>query len=78
MSQTSIELVTPNRAASNDAAELPDTFDDHSESRITDAEFSLPPVDGGRKAWLFLAACWVVEAVTFGKSSIASLYFNRI
>jgi hypothetical protein len=67
MSQTSIELVTLNRAASNEAANLPDTFNDHSESRTTDAEFSLPPVDGGRKAWLFLAACWVVEAVTFGE-----------
>ncbi|KAM0218320.1 hypothetical protein ACHAPA_002402 [Fusarium lateritium] len=66
MSQTSIELVTLNRASSNEAARLPDTFDDHAESRTTDAEFSLPPVDGGRKAWLFLAACWVVEAVTFG------------
>ncbi|KAG5663243.1 hypothetical protein KAF25_001179 [Fusarium avenaceum] len=65
MSQTSIELITLNRASSNEAGKLPDTFDDHSDSR-TDAEFSLPPVDGGRKAWLFLAACWVVEAVTFG------------
>jgi len=31
-------------------------------------EFSLPPVDSGKAAWLFLAACWGVEAVTFGKS----------
>lgn len=67
MSQTSIELITLNRASSNEAGKLPDTFDDRSDSR-TDAEFSLPPVDGGRKAWLFLAACWVVEAVTFGES----------
>ncbi|KAI1859808.1 hypothetical protein JX265_010257 [Neoarthrinium moseri] len=29
-------------------------------------EFSLPPVDTGKQAWLFLAACWVVEAFTFG------------
>lgn len=27
---------------------------------------SLPPVDTGKQAWLFLAACWGVEAVTFG------------
>ncbi|KAF1967583.1 MFS general substrate transporter [Bimuria novae-zelandiae CBS 107.79] len=27
---------------------------------------SLPPVDSGKQAWLFLAACWGVEAVTFG------------
>jgi hypothetical protein len=67
MSQTSIELVTPNRAVSDDTTQLQDTLDQGFESRTTDAEFSLPPVDGGRKAYLFLAACWVVEAVTFGK-----------
>lgn len=31
------------------------------------AEASLPRVDGGKDAWLFLAACWVVEAITFGE-----------
>lgn len=31
------------------------------------AEFSLPPVDTGKEAWLFLTACWFVEAFTFGK-----------
>ncbi|KAF7520130.1 hypothetical protein G7054_g12867 [Neopestalotiopsis clavispora] len=31
------------------------------------AEYSsLPPVDTGREAWLFLTACWFVEAFTFG------------
>ncbi|KAH7304262.1 major facilitator superfamily domain-containing protein [Stachybotrys elegans] len=34
--------------------------------RSPSAEFSLPPVDGGRDAWLLLAACWGVEAMTFG------------
>jgi MFS family permease len=29
-------------------------------------EFSLPPVDGGKGAWLLLAASWGVEAMTFG------------
>ncbi|KAL3590637.1 hypothetical protein FPOAC2_12832 [Fusarium poae] len=62
MSQTSIELV-PNRAESPR-----DILDQGLESRTTDVEFSLPRADGGRKAYLFLAACWVVEAVTFGKS----------
>lgn len=28
---------------------------------------SLPRVDGGKDAWSFLAACWVVEAITFGE-----------
>ncbi|KAF2198740.1 putative MFS monocarboxylate transporter [Delitschia confertaspora ATCC 74209] len=29
-------------------------------------EFSLPPVDGGKDAWLFLAASFVVEALVWG------------
>lgn len=34
-------------------------------------EFSqLPPVDGGKDAWLFLAACFVVEALVWGTFSI--------
>lgn len=31
-------------------------------------EASLPRVDGGKDAWSFLAACWFVEAMTFGKN----------
>lgn len=30
-------------------------------------EFSLPRADGGKDAWLFLAACFVVEALVWGK-----------
>lgn len=30
---------------------------------------SLPPVDGGKHAWFFLAACFVVEALTWGKNT---------
>ncbi|RYO92870.1 hypothetical protein DL764_008074 [Monosporascus ibericus] len=26
-------------------------------------DFSLPPVDSGKDAWLFLAACWMIEAL---------------
>lgn len=29
-------------------------------------EFSLPPVDSGKDAWLFLAACFVMEALIWG------------
>lgn len=29
-------------------------------------EFSLPPVDRGKDAWLFLAACFIVEALVWG------------
>lgn len=27
---------------------------------------SLPPVDGGKDAWLFLAACFMIEALVWG------------
>lgn len=30
-------------------------------------EFSLPHTDGGKKAWSFLAACWAVEALVWGR-----------
>ncbi|KAH8879903.1 MFS general substrate transporter [Thozetella sp. PMI_491] len=29
-------------------------------------EFSLPPVDGGKDAWLFLAACFMIEGLVWG------------
>lgn len=35
-------------------------------------ESTLPPVDGGKDAWLFLAACFVVEALVWG-TSLATL-----
>lgn len=31
-------------------------------------EFSLPPVDGGRDAWLFLAASFMIEGLVWGFS----------
>ncbi|KAI5922670.1 MFS general substrate transporter [Camillea tinctor] len=36
---------------------------DHEEGR---QEFSLPPVDGGKDAWLFLAACFAIEGLVWG------------
>lgn len=39
-----------------------------SEPQASSTEFSLPPVDTGAAAWLFLAACWGVEALTFGEN----------
>ena len=29
---------------------------------------SLPPVDGGKDAWLFLAACFMIEGLVWGMS----------
>lgn len=30
--------------------------------------FSLPPADGGVRAWLFLAGCFFIEALVWGKN----------
>ena len=30
-------------------------------------EFSLPRVDGGKDAWLFLAGCFCIEALVWGR-----------
>lgn len=30
-------------------------------------QVSLPRADGGREAWLFLAGCFCIEALTFGE-----------
>ena len=38
-------------------------------------QFSLPPVDGGRDAWLFLAAAFMVETLVWGANP--SLWFNE-
>lgn len=40
-----------------------------SERQTLGEEASLPRVDGGKDAWSFLAACWFVEAMTFGEIS---------
>lgn len=41
--------------------------DEPASSNNTRHEFpALPPVDGGKDAWLFLAACFVIEALIWG------------
>jgi hypothetical protein len=37
------------------------------EEHLNRPEFSLPQADGGRDAWLFLAACFVIEALVWGR-----------
>ena len=43
--------------------ELEDRGEGHSQQ--------LPPVDGGKDAWLFLAASFVIEALVWGKFPVA-------
>lgn len=40
-------------------------------------EFSLPPADGGKDAWLFLAACFMLEALVWGKCVVSPLFRGR-
>lgn len=44
-----------------------DTFEVSSRDSVADYhEMDLPPVDRGRRAWLFLAACFMIEALIWG------------
>jgi hypothetical protein len=43
------------------------------QTRSGQHEFSLPAADGGKDAWLFLAACFVVEALVWGQSIFISV-----
>ncbi|KAH7087172.1 major facilitator superfamily domain-containing protein [Paraphoma chrysanthemicola] len=38
----------------------------HDETHSTEPEFSLPPVDGGKDAWLFLFSAFVLEILVWG------------
>ncbi|KAI0976265.1 MFS general substrate transporter [Xylaria arbuscula] len=66
MSQESIELGIVNtiqRHPESRVGSLEQGVDDNSQGN---PEFSLPPADGGKEAWLFLAACFVVDALVWG------------
>ena len=40
---------------------------------VTQREFTLPPADRGKDAWLFLAGCFMVEALIWGRSLLFPL-----
>jgi hypothetical protein len=65
MAETSITL-----RAYDPAVATTTVHESSDDPETTAPELSLPPVDN---AWLFLAACWVVEAVTFGKLRAVTL-----
>lgn len=68
MAQGSVELRHVNADTLNHDNQELDALGAGSEPQAPSAEFSLPPVDTGAAAWLFLAACWGVEALTFGET----------
>jgi hypothetical protein len=39
----------------------------------TESGSSLPPLDGGLQAWLFLAGCYMIELLVFGTSRVLLL-----
>lgn len=41
----------------------------HAEDGTGHEMASLPPVDGGKDAWLFLAACFMIEGLVWGEST---------
>ncbi|KAK5636616.1 hypothetical protein RRF57_012329 [Xylaria bambusicola] len=59
MSQTAVELEFISSQVESPEQGATDNSDGN-------AEFSLPPVDGGKEAWLFLAASFVVDALIWG------------
>lgn len=71
MAQGSVELDYLDTGTSNNVVQQQHTQNNSSEPQAPRPEFSLPPVDRGKEAWLFLAACWAVEALVFGEYSPA-------
>lgn len=70
MTQAKVELHNLDEGISPSDVPVQRPLNTASDPQIQNTEFScLPPVDTGKQAWQFLAACWVVEAVTFGKFS---------
>jgi hypothetical protein len=51
--------------------ELHATDQDLNEIRETEPEFSLPPVDGGKAAWLFLFSAFILEILVWGEFSVS-------
>jgi hypothetical protein len=68
-----METSTPRPTAVNESdMELRAISLDLDETRATQSEFSLPPVDGGKDAWLFLFSAFVLEILVWGNTSISS------
>lgn len=57
----------PKAAESNYNSDDTVVFRDDESPPDGTTEFSLPPVDRGKDAWLFLAACFVLEALVWGE-----------
>ncbi|EXK76056.1 hypothetical protein FOQG_19184 [Fusarium oxysporum f. sp. raphani 54005] len=70
MPSTSIELRRPTASWNGEAGHVTPSNPDITEEQSFEGhtQFSLPPVDGGKDAWLFLFAAFLLEALVWGKS----------
>ncbi|KAK7969091.1 MFS general substrate transporter [Apiospora saccharicola] len=68
MDENSQDLNDSNRGSTTMAIPMQQIQSGPSQSGTARHEFSLPPVDTGKDAWCFLAACWAVEALVWGFS----------
>jgi hypothetical protein len=70
MARSSIELVpmAGHVSDSSTTRNASPTEDGIADTHTSSQEFSLPPVDGGKDAWFFLAAAFMLEALVWGKS----------
>lgn len=60
---------TPRRTSVYDSnIELSAINPQHDEARAAEAEFSLPPVDTGKDAWLFLFSAFMMDILVWGTS----------
>jgi hypothetical protein len=68
-STSSIELQRPSTTWDHEAGQITSSnLEIESQSPEGHTQFSLPPVDGGKDAWLFLFASFLLEALVWGKS----------
>ncbi|KAG7424822.1 hypothetical protein Forpi1262_v014237 [Fusarium oxysporum f. sp. raphani] len=67
MPSTSIELRRPTASWNGEAGHVTPSNPDITEEQSFEGhtQFSLPPVDGGKDAWLFLFAAFLLEALAF-------------
>ncbi|KAK8083687.1 hypothetical protein PG996_002468 [Apiospora saccharicola] len=76
MDENSQDLNDSNRGSTTMAIPMQQIQSGPSQSGTARHEFSLPPVDTGKDAWCFLAACWAVEALVWDKYKGFSFSFG--
>jgi hypothetical protein len=47
--------------------QLPKPVDTEAQVSLTEEKSHLPPSDGGKRAWIFLAGCYLFEALVWGQ-----------